>query len=144
MTTQLTLVLELINSLTEDEDLRQELWIHYLSDRACSSLDDHLELLQIYQKVNCDNQHRLDTFISSPLSSKYESAVAVLEPVERHVVYLLVLGLSPDEIAKYKGIGEIRVQRVITSIQASPTWIQLFRDTDKCLRNRSKTTKSSD
>lgn len=144
MKIQLTLVLELINSLTEDEDLRQELWVHYLSDRAYSSLENRLEFLQIYQKVNCDNQYLLETFTTHPLSEVCDAAIAVLEPVERHVVYLLVLGLSPDEIAKYKGIGEIRVNQVITSIQASPTWMQLFRGADRCLKSHLKTTRSSD
>lgn len=144
METKLTLVIELINSLTEDEDLRQELWVHYLSDRSSPSLHDRLDVLRISQKVTCDNQYLLGAFVSRPLSDAASYAIEILEPVERHIVYLLALGLSPLEISKYKGIGEIRVKQAITSIQASPTWIRLCRSMSRCLRERSTRTKSSD
>lgn len=144
MTLEQTTIRQLINSLTEDEDLRQELWIHFLSGHASSSFIYKLEILKIYQRVADDFQYNLATFFTHPLSSTVEDVIAVLAPAERRIVYLLVCGCSPQDIAKYNNICSLKVYQAIASIQMSQVWRSLRKDSEECSRNTSKMMNSTD
>lgn len=132
MNLDLTKVKNLINSLTDDEDLRQELWVHYLSGSSASTFIKQLELLRIYDKTIEDFQRGLEVFVSVPLSDSAEHALQVLSPLEQQVVYLLVLGLSLKDVAEYKGIGLVKVRQMITSIRTSQAWKNLKRSHSQC------------
>lgn len=138
MNSELVKVQSLINSLTDDEDLRQELWLHFLSGAPDHSLANQFEVLRIHDKITNDFQSRLEIFANIPLSDIAEAALQLLDIAERQVVFLLVLGLSVVEIAEYKGTSPIRVHQTVASIRASQAWQTILRDSTKChLKNTS-------
>lgn len=144
MTSELNTIRQLINDLTEDEDLRQELWIHFLSGHASSSFIYKLEILKIYRHVADNFQYRLASFIASSIPVEVEDAILVLAPAERRIVYLLICGLSPHDIARYNNICTIKVYQTIASIQASEAWRSLRKDSTQCSKNTSKTMSVTD
>jgi hypothetical protein len=143
MNSELVKVQSLINSLTDDEDLRQELWLHFLSGAADHSLVNQLEVLHIHDKITNDFQSRLEVFTLFPLSDIAEAALQLLDVAERQVVFLLVLGLSVMEIAEYKGTSPIRVHQTVASIRASQAWQTILRDNTRC-HSKSDSAKKSD
>lgn len=144
MTPELTSIKQLINSLTEDEDLRQELWVHFLSGHPSPSFIYQLEVLMIYRRVVEDFQYKMAVFLRRPLSSRVEKALLILAPTERRIIYLLMCGLSPEDIAKYKGISVVKVYQAITSIRSSPAWRDLRKGFTRCSKRISKTMKDTD
>ena len=132
MTPELTSIKQLINSLTEDDDLRQELWVHFLSGHPSPSFIYQLEILMIYRRVVEDFQYKMATFLKHPLTPKMEKALLILAPTERRIIYLLMCGLSPEEIARYKSISVVKVYQAITSIRSSPAWRDLRKGFARC------------
>lgn len=112
-------VLSTINLLTQNNDHRQELWVLYLSGSTLSSLSDHLELIELRDDVD-----RALSFLVKELqtSPKVTEMLLAFTETERSVACLLMLGLSIDEISKYKETSPIRVKQVIQSIRCNPRW----------------------
>jgi len=119
---------ELINSLTSDEDLRQELWISVLSGTPPAVLSSNLELLHLQYKMVEEFQRNIEIFAVVPLSDKCNRLLSSLTLIERNVVYLLLLGLSSYDIAKYKDIDITKIQQLILSIRSSNLWIDIRKD----------------
>jgi len=143
MNCELMKVKDLINSLTDDEDLRQELWVHFLSGSAASTFLKQLEILRIYSRTVDDFQHGLEVFANTPISESAEHAIQVLSPIERQVVYLLVLGLTLTDVAQYKGISLVKVNQMIASIRSSQAWKDLKRSNTKCRLKKHSQKKSA-
>jgi len=49
-----------INHLTNDEDLRQELWVHFLEGNPLNSLEHHLKEVQLKQAIEKDMLTHID------------------------------------------------------------------------------------
>jgi hypothetical protein len=143
MTSELTLIKQLINDLTDDEDLRQELWLHFLSGHPSPTFIQKLEVLSIYRRVVEDFHVQVAAFIHHPLPPSVERALEILAPIERQIIYLLICGLSPEDIAKYKDIGVISVYQTISSIRSSPSWRDLRKGMKRCSKKLYWTTKDT-
>ena len=129
-------VSQLINCLTNDEDKRQDLWVHYLSGHSPSTFVAHLDKIS---KEFCADQylHKLlwDIF-NNPPSHKFKELLSNFSEVEQSVVCLLALGLTVDQLSKYKGISEIRIRQVISIIREKDCWEELYGVKEKIDRGR--------
>lgn len=114
----------LINLLTNDEDLRQDLWICHLSGTPMASLKKQSEQLKFEQKVEEDFNHAIFDFIKSPLS---ESLVNNFTDLELSIIFHLAVGHDIITISRYKGITEVRVRQMIASIKSSNAWDDIWR-----------------
>lgn len=124
MTNRQVFIQALINSQTDDEDIRQDLWVQYLSD---PTRELSLEEAQYRHLLTHHLQNEFACFMIRPLSGAAEEAVAILAPIERKVLYFLLMCESLTTIAKYNNMTEVRVKQVIASIQRSPRWNDLLR-----------------
>lgn len=110
----------LINCLTNDEDYRQELWLHYLSGNSEDTLSSHLDFL-----VNSEDrkfQERLWHLYKNPPSEKFYKLLSRFSAIEQSIMCLLMLGLSISELSQYKGISEVRIRQVIQVIRYNEAW----------------------
>jgi hypothetical protein len=130
----------LINRLTKDEDLRQDLWVHYLSGHSPSTLASYLDKINaelaadeaIREHIWCAlNEHNLDRF--SYLLSQ-------LSETEQSVACLLALGLTISQLSGYKGISEIRIRQVIAVMEDNDCWEELYAE-EKTNRRRASRSK---
>jgi hypothetical protein len=125
----------LINRLTNDEDQRQDLWIHYLSGHSPESLTSYIDQLNIESQMEREVQARLWYIFKNPPSDKFFELLSVLSETEQSVACLLALGLTVSQLSKYKGISETRIRQVISVMGDSDCWEKLYAE-EKTNRRR--------
>lgn len=119
-------VSQLISSLTNDEDQRQELWAHYLSGNSESSLASYLDQINKQFDLESEIQSRLWRITQNPPSEKFHELLSRFSEIERSVVILLALGLTVSQVSGYKGISEIRIRQVVSIIKDNNCWEELY------------------
>lgn len=119
-------VSQLISALTNDEDQRQELWAHYLSGNAESSLASYLAQINKEFSLESEIQAHLWRIAKNPPSEKFYDLLSRFSEVEQSIVTLLALGLTVAHISRYKGISEIRIRQVISIIRDNDCWEELY------------------
>jgi hypothetical protein len=126
-------VSKLINCLTNDEDQRQDLWVHYLSGNHPSTFASYLKNIDTEYE---DMQTRLWHAFKYPSSDKFYLLLDSLSDVERSIACLLALGLTVKQISEYKYISEIRIRQVMAVIKDSACWEELYGTQDETDRRR--------
>jgi hypothetical protein len=129
-----------IAHLTNDEDLQQDLWVHYLSGHPPDALAAYLEKLKLETTIEREIQARLWYVFKNPPSDKFIKLLAQLSELEQSVACLLTLGLTVDQVSKYKGISEIRIRQVISVMRDNDCWEQIYAE-EKTDRRRTPRTK---
>jgi hypothetical protein len=128
-------VSNLINSLTDDQDQRQDLWVHYLTNCSSASLESHLEKIKIEEMLDREFRTQLWDAFKNPPSSKFSELLSHLSEVEQSVACLLALGLSVSDVSRYKRIAEIRIRQVISVMRENDCWKELYAE-EKANRRR--------
>lgn len=111
-------VSQLINSLTLNEDLRQDLWVAYLSGTPISQL--HTKAFQkIIQNDILSKDIAAYELANSDISSKL---LGILSSAEKHVVFLLYLGYNIGEISVTLGKSRVTIIELVSSIKQKIAW----------------------
>lgn len=111
----------LINSLTEDNDFQQELWVHYLSGNSSNTFAERLEEIRYEQ----EEQQRIAEAIFELMNNgnlEFKDLLKGFSELEQSIMCLLAMGFSIPEISKYKTLSIIRVQQVVTTIRNHDRW----------------------
>ena len=115
-----------INSLTEDNDLRQELWVTYLEGASLSDLSDQKIKIeqeeQKYQQMKSAFQYILD----NPPSDFFHEILSNFTSVEQEVLCMLALGCEINEISQYNSISEVRLRQMVVNIRNSNIWEEIY------------------
>lgn len=115
-----------INSLTEDKDLRQELWVNYLEGASLSDLSDQKIKIeqeeQKYQQMKSAFQHIID----NPPSDFFHEILSNFTSVEQEVLCMLALGCEINEISQYNSISEVRLRQMVVNIRNSNIWEEIY------------------
>jgi len=119
---QLETVGLLINSLTKDEDLRQELWVHYLDTNSVDSLSNHLQKLSLESKEIENFKANAWYLMNKYHSQQLSDIIETFTEFEKSVVCLVMLGFDINKIAKIKGISEVRIRQTMLNIRYNPSW----------------------
>ena len=118
----LTSVTKKINLLTNDEDLRQELWLYYLEGNPFDTLSEHFNVL----KRRIPEQKSIDRIaydlIKSPLSDNTAKTLQYLTELEKSIILMLLLDRDLSDISKEKNISEIKVQQMVNNIKRNSNW----------------------
>jgi hypothetical protein len=115
-------LIQVINNLTSDEDLQQELWVYYLSGNSQDSLPTHLEDLIKRAKEPEELKQVVYHLMIAPANQHLSDLIASFSPLEQSVICLLVIGYDIASIAHYKGITEVRIRHLISVIKANSKW----------------------
>lgn len=115
-------VSSLINCLTNDEDLRQDLWVHYLSGNHTDSFSDQLDKLTSDYSDDLKVKHALWQLIKNPPTGRFADILKEFTDFERSIMCMLAIGLTIDKIAAYKGINQVRIRQAISSIRYNCSW----------------------
>ena len=106
-----------INCLTNDEDQRQELWLHYLSGNSEDTLVSKLEIIK-KNEIESYLEVAAIQLLSNP---KHSELLTLMEEncseFEWSLIILVALGLSVEVISEYKGISEVRIRQALSSIR---------------------------
>jgi DNA-directed RNA polymerase specialized sigma subunit len=119
-------VSNLINCLTNDEDQRQNLWIHYLSGNPPSSFASYLSKIEREFSLDSQIQQTLWDTHSNPKTDKFQELLVNFSEIEQSVLCLLALGLTISEISSYKGISEVRIRQLISVVRYNECWEEIY------------------
>lgn len=122
MTTQQIQVL--IESLTDNEDYQQELWVAYLSGEHLSD-----SLSKIHQKhQNIEKfQFRLHAFLNQSTLPSMGQILDLFTYYEKSILYLLILGYNIEEISSLYSVGSAQVEQAIFIISQHPGLKELLK-----------------
>ena len=112
----------LINNLTNNEDYRQELWVHYLSGNSPSSFSSHLENVKTAYTEHTLLQNAIWTFINDSSHSEILDIIVDFSEFEKSIIILLIIGLDVEAISRYKNISETRIRQAVHSIRCNNIW----------------------
>lgn len=116
-------VSNLINCLTNDEDARQDLWVHYLSGCPVESLVHHLRDVQLEYSDDIELRKAIWDLLDNPLSDELTNfLMSNFTDYERSIICFLMLGLNVSKISEIKGISEVRIRQSIASIRYNQSW----------------------
>ena len=116
----------IINSLTQDEDHRQDLWVFYLENNAPYAFDEFLKRIRLGEKRYAkDKKIAQDIFASTP---KFDEFLTNFTEFEKEIVFLIALECSTLDIARYKDISEVRILQAISVIKSKPAWEQIRKE----------------
>jgi hypothetical protein len=127
----------LINCLTNDEDIRQDLWVCYLSGTPVESFESRLERIKVEYSDDLELRKSLWQLINNPPS---ETLSVVLQEnftdYERSIICCLMLGLTASKISYIKGISEVRIRQSIATIRYNDCWEVTYGAKEKSDRRR--------
>lgn len=130
-------VSNLINCLTNDEDLRQDLWVSYLSGSPVESFESRLERIKVEYSDHIKLREAIWDLIKNPIPEKLEQMLNnTFTDYERSIITCLMLGLSVDEISRGKGISEVRIRQSIATIRYNRCWEVMYGTKEKLNRRR--------
>lgn len=119
----------LINSLTKDEDVRQNLWVYYLTGTASESLEARLSNLKKEHINDSFLQKTIWNLIQNPPSIELSNLIDNnFTYFESSIICCLMLGLSVSEISDIKGISEVRIRQSIAVIRYNNIWNKVYED----------------
>lgn len=115
-------VSHLINCLTNDDDLRQELWVYYLDGNPVESFNSHLEKMAATFEDDITVRRSLWKLLKDPPNEQFQNFLENFTDFERSIIIVLMLGLTIEKISSYKGISEVRIRQAIASIRYNKCW----------------------
>ena len=115
-----------INRLTKDKDLRQDLWVAYLSGNADSDLTDSLCRAQLENELQSKIREKLSYFLQDPDQGKQMTDILDnFSDFEQSIICLIYLGFDANKIALYKSYSLTRVRQAIRTIEDNSIWSEL-------------------
>ncbi len=115
-------IFQTINSLTNDEDHQQQLWVCYLSGDTSAALNTRLATI----KQEDESYNRLQEAVweihRKPPTSYTLTFLKNFSEFEQSIMLLLLMGYTVNEVSEYKDISLVRVRQIITAIGKNPTW----------------------
>ena len=117
------LIFQIINNLTEDEDYRQDLWVYLLEGNSPKLLRKHLKNIKEQREKYEDMQTKIQDFFSIAPSETFLGFLENFSDLEYSIIFMMVLGYSPEEISELKNVDTIKIMQAITTIKNNPAWI---------------------
>jgi len=122
---------QLINCLTNNEDHRQELWVHYLSGNPIDSFAHHLQKISTEYSDSHHVKEAIWFLINNPPSEQLLELLKSFSEFERSILCLLILGFDVEHISKHKGISQVRIRQCIASIRYNNAWYGIKETSDR-------------
>jgi len=110
-----------IETLSQDEDERQDLWVAYLEDPYFDLSSRFIEI-KSRNDANDIILSNLINYLQSPPTSEMLELLDNFTELERSVMILLVIGFTKEQVSKYKMIEMLRLQQMINNISTHPIW----------------------
>lgn len=117
----------LINCLSNDEDIRQDLWVSYLAGTPVESLEARLVRIKAQHQEDKELQQTIWNLIYNPPSEELSNLIHKnFTEYERSIICCLMLGLTVEKISNIKGISEVRIRQSIATIRYNDCWEKTY------------------
>lgn len=114
----------LINCLTNNEDLRQDLWVHYLSGNPVDSFVSHLQKIHADYSEDIRIKYAVWQIIQNPISDNFQDFLDAFSVFERSILCDLMLGLTVEQMSKHRGISQVRIRQTVSNLRYNEAWGQ--------------------
>lgn len=121
MDPHMLMIQQKINSLSLNEDERQDMWVLYLENPNVD-LDKNLNNIRILNEEDNAVLDNILSFLQSPPTQDMLDILSIFSELEKSVLILLILGIPKDYISKYKTIEMLRLKQLINNISTHPVW----------------------
>ncbi len=121
-------IFQTINNLTNNEDYRQQLWVHHLSGDSSTVLKERLIKIQQKDELYDRLQEAVWTMYKNPPSHEFLTFLKSFSEFEQSIMFLLLMDLSVNEVSEYKGISLVRMRQIITAIRNNPVWEERWQE----------------
>ena len=113
-----------IESLTDNEDFKQDLWVAHLSGQQ--QLPHVLKTIQIQHDKNEEFQLKVRQHAISNVATGVVQLLNNFSGIERSVLYMLFLGYNVHTISNHYGTSSVRIQQCIDTIKKHSIWDKLL------------------
>jgi len=111
----------LISALTKNEDLRQDLWVSYLSGEIDSTFSSKLQQLSISkdieQRASSSFQDILDLNISQDVLDQ-------LSDLQCSILFMTILGYSLEQVGRYNEVEQVIIDEEMVNLTKHPVWVK--------------------
>lgn len=125
------MVSSLISALTKNEDLRQDLWVAYLSGEINSTFSDKLYQLSLSYDIQKQSTEKLQQIIDLDIP---QSNLDQLSDLQKSILLLTILGYSPEQIGKYNSIKQVIIEEEMVDLTKHPVWAYGIKEKSKSRR----------
>lgn len=127
-------MITIINSLTDDEDLRQELWVDHLSGSCLRKLFNKVK--DSHVNINTPSPDQLESIqlvISNPPSQAFLSKFS---NIECSIMCLLAIGYNIGDLSVLLGMSEVSIRRIMVDISLNQAWDTLWHSRETSIMKR--------
>lgn len=115
----------LINSLTSNKDHQQDLWVHYLSGNSVDTFVSHLEMISAEYSDEINIKYAIWQLMNNPPSEELTEFLSNhFSDFELSIMYSLMLGVSIEQISRFRGISQVRIRQTVANIRYNDSWRQ--------------------
>ena len=114
---------QLINSLVQCEDIRQDLWLDYLT-----GIDLSLLVFKAYQhklkyNIQTMRNYSLDSLLHNPPKEEF---LENFTNSEKELMYLFALGYNIGEVCVHLGINQVGIKQLLSTIRSKEAWDKIW------------------
>jgi hypothetical protein len=109
----------LISALTKNEDLRQDLWVAYLSGEIDSTFSKKLQQLSISLDVEKRASERFQEIIDLDIAPHVLDQLSDLQCL---ILFMTILGYSAEPISIHTGIMRVHIVQFLVTLKDSNIW----------------------
>lgn len=127
----------LINCLSNNEDIRQDLWVRYLSGTPVELLASCLKQVQVKHSDDIKLRKAVWQLVQQPISEELSTFLLNnFTDYERSIICFLTLGIEIKKISMIKGISKVRIKQTIATIRYNRCWSKINGTKEKPDRRR--------
>lgn len=131
---KLLMIKDRIDRLSLNEDERQDLWAAYLENPDIN-FSNTLDGIKFYKSIHDQISANIVACFYSLSYSSTADALDNFSDLERSVLILLMIGLSIEQISRYKMIEILRLQQMLSNVSVHPIWEELrVKEKTECRR----------
>ena len=115
------MIYQLIMTLTQNEDLRQDLWVYYLSNQIYSTFSDKLTQLSLISRIEKSILNNTQDILSLEIP---QHDLDQLSDLQRSILLLSILGYNLEHIGKYNDVKQVIIDKEMVDLVQHPLWIR--------------------
>jgi hypothetical protein len=111
----------LISVLTKNEDLRQDLWVSYLSGEIDSTFSSKLQQLSISKDIEQKASNSLQDILDLNIS---QDVLGQLSDLQCSILFMTILGYNLEQVGRYNQVEQVVIDEEMVSLTKHPVWVQ--------------------
>jgi len=109
----------LISALTKNEDLRQDLWVAYLSGEIHSTFYSKLQQLSISQDIEKRASQSLHDILDLNIP---QDVLDQLSDLQCSILFMTILGYNLEQVGRYNEVEQAIIDQEMVGLIKHPVW----------------------